>query len=70
MSMATDIDEYVTVKEAADLIGVQESRVRQLLLEGVLVGRKFGQRAWMVRRDSASEFRNNRPRRGPKPKHE
>ncbi len=51
-------DEYETTKEAAERLGVNESRVRQLLAEGRLIGERLGAGfggVWMVKKDSWPE---------------
>ena len=34
--------EWLTTKEAAEMLGVTDSRIRQLILEGKLNAKKFG----------------------------
>jgi hypothetical protein len=55
---------FVNVKEAAEIIGCHESRVRQLLNDGTLEGVKFNARAWAVDRKSAEEMRDFHPSTG------
>lgn len=54
----------MSTSEAAELLGLSEQRVRQLLSEEPpkLLGRKAG-RSWVVSRRSAEEFRDGHPRR-------
>jgi hypothetical protein len=47
---------FVSVAEAAEIIGCSGGRVRQLLLEGTLSGQKLNERAWAVERKSAEAF--------------
>ena len=42
------MDEYLTTQQAAERLGITDSRVRQLILEGRLPGQKFG-RSNMIR---------------------
>jgi len=39
---------YLTVKQAADSLGISEARVRQLLRSGRLSGYRAGPREWRV----------------------
>ena len=47
------------VAEAASALGVDDSRVRQMLRSGVLAGRHVG-RAWVVSADALSDLREHR----------
>lgn len=63
--------DWITTKAAAELSGYHAERVRELLREGKVIGRKFGP-IWQV--NSASllaylrEMQELGERRGPKPK--
>lgn len=46
---------FLTVSEAAELIGVTEGRVRQLLKSGDLVGEKFGTQ-WVITQAEVKRF--------------
>ncbi len=48
--MVVDVTE-MTVRDAAELLGVDPSRVRALVGSGALAGRRFGSQ-WMVRQDA------------------
>lgn len=48
----------LNVTEAAELIGCDPSRVRQLLREGGLKGIKVHSRAWLVDKKSAEKVRD------------
>jgi excisionase family DNA binding protein len=48
---------WLTVEEAVALIGCTDGWVRHLLREGKLEGWRAGERAWLVRRESAIEIR-------------
>lgn len=56
--------DYISTTEAADIIGVNDSRVRQLLRAGELSGKRFG-RDWLILRRDAERFQ--RSPRGPVP---
>jgi hypothetical protein len=60
--------DYVTAREAADLLGIDhESRqVAKLCRQGVLAGRKIANR-WMVSRDSLETYRRGYRKPGPRP---
>ncbi|KKM88427.1 hypothetical protein LCGC14_1258770 [marine sediment metagenome] len=47
--------DFLTVSEAAELIGVTEGRVRQLLKSGDLLGEKFGTQ-WVITRAEVDRF--------------
>ena len=47
----------ITVEAAAELIGCTTGRVRQLLRSGLIQGKKFGERAWLVNAESARAYR-------------
>lgn len=53
----------IAVKDAAQRLGVSESRVRQLLVAGDLNGRRIG-RAWLVDGDDVARLRGQRRRSG------
>lgn len=57
---------YITTKEAAEILSTTDSRVRQLLLKGELVGKKFGS-VWMVSKQSATKYAQVDRKPGPKP---
>ena len=50
------LENFLTVTEAADVIGCTTGRVRQLLLAGSIIGKKFTKRSWAVDRDSARRY--------------
>jgi len=60
-------EEWITTKEAAELLSVTDTHVRYLLSQGKLEGRKFGH-VWAVLRGSALSYLAHRPKPGPKPK--
>jgi excisionase family DNA binding protein len=51
--------EYLTVREAVDLMGCTEGWVRMLLGTGRLQGRRFGERVWLIPIEAAREARDN-----------
>lgn len=59
--MPHDVDgtEYLTIAEAVEVMGCTDGWVRALLSRGELVGRKIGQRLWLVSAASARRARAN-----------
>ena len=52
----------LTTKQAAKELGVNDSRVRQLILAGRLPAKKFGE-VWMIRKKDLSKVANRKPGR-------
>ena len=67
----TPIDDWFTTTEAAEISGYHVERIRELLREDKIKGRKWGQ-AWMINRDSLMSYvhkiEKQGARRGPKPR--
>lgn len=62
---------FLNVVEAAEVIGCNPSRVRQMLSTGQLEGIKVNERAWMISPESAAKVRDTiaptgRPRKNSK----
>ncbi len=60
---------YVSVNEAATIIGISDAYVRQLLISETIRGIKLNERAWAVEKKSAEKFaettaKTGRPRKG------
>ena len=53
-----DITEFVGAKEAAEIIGCTGGRVRQLLREGTLKGKKITGNAWLIHKLDAEAIRD------------
>lgn len=53
--MSKDITKYVTTREAAELLGVDSSRIRGLLLSDRISGKKLGH-DWLVFRPSLERY--------------
>jgi excisionase family DNA binding protein len=72
--MASPDEVWITVSEAAELIGCVDGYLRRLLAEGRLKGWKAGERAWLVERAAVLELgktlttRANKYRKPKKPK--
>ncbi len=56
------MDKWLTTQEAAEKLGVTDSRVRQLILEGRLPAQKFG-RANMIREEDLNLVKDRKPGR-------
>lgn len=64
-------DNYVSVPEAAEIIGCTQGRVHQLRDEGQITGEKVNGRAWLLLRKDVEKIANTkaatgRPRLNPK----
>lgn len=47
---------FVSVAEAAAIIGCTAAHVRRLLIDGTLAGQKLNERAWAVEKKSAERY--------------
>lgn len=59
-------DGYLTVRQAAQRLGLDESRVKALIKAGKLKAERFGKRMWIIKEDDFAEFeatRNTKPGR-------
>ena len=54
--MASPDEVWITVSEAAELIGCVDGYLRRLLADGRLKGWKAGERAWLVERAAVLEL--------------
>lgn len=52
------IENYLTATEAAELIGCSSARVRQMIQQGVIKGKKLSPRMWLIARADAEKVRN------------
>lgn len=64
MSSIMHINEYVSVPEAAEIIGCTDGRVRQMLRQGMLRAKKISERAWLVLRKEAEKYAKTPQKRG------
>lgn len=62
--MLTQQVSFVSVAEAAKIIGCSDAHVRRLLIDGELQGQKLNERAWAVRQDSAEKYATKPQTRG------
>jgi excisionase family DNA binding protein len=58
------MEKWITVTEAADLIGVTHAYVIRLIGAGRIAAERFHGRAWLVDRRSAEHYRDNPPAMG------
>src|SRR5512135_1881898 len=69
-AMTKDLTQYVTTKQAAEMLGVVTEHINHLLLAGRLKGTKFG-KSWMVYLPSIEQYVEKKspggrpPSRGP-----
>lgn len=59
-------DDLLSTAEAADVMGVTDAHVRRVIGSGELAARRFGERAWMVRRGDAEDWKRVQRKTGPK----
>lgn len=59
------LEEWITPREAADLIGVTGDHARYLARSGRITARKFGH-AWLLHRASVEAYAASERRPGPK----
>lgn len=62
------VSDFLNVAEAAEIIGCTDSRVRQMLRNGILSGMKANERAWLIPSEEAKrvakiEHTEGRPRK-------
>lgn len=50
------IMDTITTREAASIIGVDDSQVRRYIRAGLLPAFRFGPRLWVIRRKDAEKF--------------
>ena len=58
-----DFDEYMTSDEAAEYLGVNRSRVSQLIKAGELEAKRFG-KAWAISAESVRRRKESKPKPG------
>lgn len=54
--MALDNRRFLSVRDAASILGCTHGRIRQLLLAGILPGEKLNERAWAIRRTAVEKL--------------
>lgn len=59
------VDEtLLNVGEAATIIGCTEGRVRQMLRDGTISGKKANERAWLIPKSEANRIADSQPKTG------
>ena len=61
--MGIDLNEWISVPEAAEILGVHRNRVLQLVKDELLEAHKVGQR-WNIKRSSVEDRAANPPKAG------
>jgi hypothetical protein len=64
MSTAMDIHDYISVPEAAAIIGCTEGRVRQMIYDDEIEAVKINSRAWAVPKKTAEKLAKNPAKTG------
>ncbi|MCP4420957.1 MAG: helix-turn-helix domain-containing protein [Chloroflexi bacterium] len=62
-----ELDELISLSEAAELTGLSASHLRLLVRQGEIWGRKLG-RNWLTTEQAAREYLAQENKPGPKPK--
>lgn len=62
------VDEFLNVKEAAELIGCTDARVRQMLLADEMKGRKATASIWLIHRSEVERIISKERRKGGRPR--
>lgn len=63
MIMSRDFPFYTTA-EAAEVIGITQGRLCQLLRAGILKGRKAGQQTWLIPKREVERFQSTPQKTG------
>lgn len=66
LSEHLSLQDWLTPRQAAEIIGVTDDHVRYLARTGKIEAQKFGH-AWMLRRTSVEAYAASERRPGPKP---
>ncbi len=61
--LGSDLNQFVTTTEAAELLGVLRTSVNHLIYDGRIQGKKFG-RDWLVFRPSIQTYVENKSSKG------
>ena len=61
------VGEFMSVNDAAVVIGCTAGRIRQLLLAGDMLGEKLNERAWIIPKSEVQRFKK-KPRRPGRPR--
>ena len=58
------VGQFVSVNEAAHILGCTDGRIRQMLREGILDGLKLNAKAWAIPRKAVEKAAKNTPTTG------
>ena len=61
--MSNDLSKYVTAQQAANMLGVDDSNIRHLLLGGRIKGKKLGH-VWIVYVPSIEKYNETKSTKG------
>ena len=61
--MSTSNFQFVTLREAAEMVNLTTGRLRQMLRAGELTGQKAGPRLWIIPRREAEKLAKSRNKR-------
>jgi excisionase family DNA binding protein len=62
--MSTVVGQFVSVSEAAEILGCTDGRIRQMLRAGEIEGIKLNERAWAIPKKAAEKAAKNTPTTG------
>jgi hypothetical protein len=62
--MSITVGKFVSVNEAAGILGCTDGRIRQMLRGGTLPGLKLNQRAWALLRKDVERASKKHPQTG------
>ncbi len=65
--MSKDLTQYVTTKQAAEMLGVTQDFINRLLLDNRLRGFKPGGWSWLIYIPSIEKYRESKSKRGRPP---
>jgi excisionase family DNA binding protein len=62
--MSTNLEDYMTTAEAAEVLGISSMSVARLASKSILRGKKYGP-AWMIEKTSVEEYYERTKDKGP-----
>lgn len=58
------IQGHLTTQEAADLLGLTSSRIRQMIIDGTLKGERVGGKTLLIRQSSIERYQRKKQQNG------
>ena len=58
------IQGHLTTKEAADILGLTSSRIRQMIIEGTLKGERVGGKTLLIKQSSIERYQRKKQQNG------